>query len=91
MALDFAPGMLTKARKRLGADAVKVTFEARPMHELGEYAGRIDVAVAVNSLVMPDVRQIDRTLAAIRAALRPAGSSWASSPRWTRSTTIRCS
>ena len=31
------------------------------------------MAVAVNSLVMPDVRDIDRTLAAIRASLRPGG------------------
>ena len=31
------------------------------------------MAVAVNSLVMPDVRVIDRTLRAIRASLRPGG------------------
>jgi hypothetical protein len=36
-------------------------------------AGRIDVAVAVNSLVMPDIELLDRTLAAIRAAIRPGG------------------
>ncbi len=73
VALDFAPGMIARARARLGPDADRVTFEARPMHELGDYAGRLDVAVAVNSLVMPDVRAIDRTLRAIRAALRPGG------------------
>ena len=32
-----------------------------------------DVAVAINSLVMPDVRDIDRTLRPIRAALKPGG------------------
>ncbi len=73
VALDFAPGMIARARKRLGPDAARVTFEARPMHELSDYAGRIDVAVAVNSLVMPDVRQIDQTLAAILATMRPGG------------------
>jgi len=72
-ALDFAPAMLAKARKRLGRDAAKVTFLARPMHELDDLAGGLDVAVAVNSLVMPDVRLIDRTLRAVRAALRPGG------------------
>ena len=43
------------------------------MHELDDLAGQLDVAVAVNSLVMPDVRLIDRTLRSIRASLRPGG------------------
>ena len=73
IALDFAPGMIARARARLGADAERVTFAARPMDDLGDYAGRLDVAVAINSLVMPDPRTIDRTLRAIRAALRPGG------------------
>src|SRR4051812_7546885 len=73
IALDFAPGMIARARERLGPAAESVVFETRPMHDLGAYAGRIDVAVAVNSLVMPDVREIDRTLAAVRAGLRPEG------------------
>ena len=43
------------------------------MHELEDLAGKLDVAVAVNSLVMPDVRLIDRTLRAIRKSLKPGG------------------
>jgi SAM-dependent methyltransferase len=73
IALDFAPAMLARARRRLGRDAAKVRFLARPMHEIDDLAGRLDVAVAVNSVVMPDVRVIDRTLRAVRAALRPGG------------------
>jgi SAM-dependent methyltransferase len=73
VALDFAPAMVAKARARLGADAARVTFLTRPMHELDDLAGALDVAVAVNSVVMPDVRLIDRTLRAVRAALRPGG------------------
>jgi SAM-dependent methyltransferase len=73
IALDFAPGMIERARQRLGADADRVTFATRAMHELDDFAGQIDVAVAVNSLVMPDVRVIDRTLRAIRASLGPDG------------------
>jgi SAM-dependent methyltransferase len=74
IALDFAPGMIERARERLGPEhADRVTFLKRPMHELDDLAGQIDVAVAVNSLVMPDVRLIDRTLRAIRAALKPDG------------------
>ena len=58
----------------LGSEAVsQVTFLKRPMHQLDDLAGQIDVAVAVNSLVMPDVRLIDKTLQSIRASLRPGG------------------
>jgi SAM-dependent methyltransferase len=73
VALDFAPGMITKARKRLGDLAAKVDFLARPMDELDDYQGAIDVAIAVNSIVMPDVRDIDRTLRSIHASLKPGG------------------
>jgi SAM-dependent methyltransferase len=74
IALDFARGMLKLAKTRLGPEAAaRVTFVERPMHELDQFAGRLDVAVAVNSLVMPDVRLIDRTLKSIRASLRPGG------------------
>ena len=61
-------------QSRLGSEAVsQVTFLKRPMHQLDDLAGQIDVAVAVNSLVMPDVRLIDRTLQSVRASLRPGG------------------
>jgi SAM-dependent methyltransferase len=73
IALDFAPAMLARSKLRLGRDADRVTFLARPMHDLDDLAGALDVAVAVNSLVMPDVRLIDRTLRAIHEALRPDG------------------
>lgn len=73
IALDFAPGMIARAQERLGPEAARVVFETRAMDDLDAYAGRLDVAVAVNSLVMPDVRIIDRTLRAVRAGLTPAG------------------
>ncbi len=44
------------------------------MHELDELAGQLDVAVTVNSLVMPDVRLIDQTLKSIRTSLKPGGT-----------------
>lgn len=72
-ALDFAPMMVTRARERLAEDAEKVEFLVRPMHDLADRTGRYDVAVAVNSLVMPDVREIDRTLRAIAGSLKPGG------------------
>ena len=73
-ALDFAPDMLTRARSRLQPGALaRVTFLERAMHELDDLAGKLDLAVAVNSLVMPDVRLIDRTLSAIHKSLKPDG------------------
>jgi SAM-dependent methyltransferase len=74
IALDFAPEMLNRAASRLGPEAgSRVTFLERPMHDLDDLAGQLDVAIAVNSLVMPDVRLIDRTLRSIRASLTPGG------------------
>jgi SAM-dependent methyltransferase len=73
VALDFAAGMIKASKKRLGEDAGRVEFLNRPMHQLDDLAGQLDVAVAVNSLVMPDVREIDRTLRAIHATLKPGG------------------
>lgn len=73
-ALDFAPGMIKHAVERLGPElAQRVTFKQLPMHQLDDLSGRLDVAIAMNSLIMPDVRLIDRTLEAIRASLRPGG------------------
>ena len=66
--------MLESARNHLQPQvASRTTFLKRPMHELDDLAGRLDVAVAVNSLVMPDVRVIDRTLRSIRVSLKRDG------------------
>lgn len=73
VALDFAPGMIKRAKERLGPDARRVEFLTKPMWELDALAGELDVAVAINSIVMPDTREIDRTLRAVRDAMRPGG------------------
>jgi SAM-dependent methyltransferase len=74
IALDFAPAMLAHARQRLGPErARRITFLQRPMHQLEDLVGKVDVAIAINSLIMPDVRLIDRTLRSIRASLRSEG------------------
>jgi SAM-dependent methyltransferase len=73
VAVDFAPGMIARARARLGTDAARVEFRMSSLDDLDDLIGQFDVAVAINSLVMPDVRAIDRALRAIRGALRPNG------------------
>ena len=74
IALDFAPGMIERAQERLGPErSGHVSFLLRAMHELDDLSGQIDVAITINSLVMPDVRLIDRTLRSIHTGLRPGG------------------
>jgi SAM-dependent methyltransferase len=72
-ALDFASGMIERSKARLKRRADAVTFLNRRMYELDDLVGTFDVAVAVNSLVMPDTREIDRALRSIHAALRAGG------------------
>ena len=71
-AVDFAEGMLVRAREA-ASGAKNVTFMRRPLQDLTPLHGQLDVAVAVNSLVMPDVRDIDRALEQVRLCLRPGG------------------
>jgi SAM-dependent methyltransferase len=71
-AVDFAEGMLERARQRCAGRA-NVQFLPSSLTDLSSLAGKIDVAVAVNSLVMPDVRELEASLRQVRAALRPGG------------------
>jgi SAM-dependent methyltransferase len=72
IAVDFAAGMLARARQRC-RELANVEFLQRDLTELDELADRVDVAVAVNSLVLPDVAALDAALRSIHAALREGG------------------
>lgn len=72
-AIDFAAGMLERARQRMG-DIANVTFHHRPLTDLAPLAGQVDVAVAVNSLVMSDPADLDAVLGQVRNTLRPGGT-----------------
>jgi len=71
-AVDFAPGMLARAR-RLCARLSNVEFMQCPLTDLTALAGKVDVAVAVNSLVMPNILELETVLLQIRRMLRPGG------------------
>ncbi len=71
-ALDFADGMLARARERV-PDAANVRFLQADLTRLPDFPELWDVAVAVNSLVMPDVREQESALREIHARLRPGG------------------
>jgi SAM-dependent methyltransferase len=71
-AVDFAEGMLERARARCEGLA-NVTFLRRSLTDLAPLAGALDVAVAVNSLVMPEIPDLEAALRQIRASLKPGG------------------
>ncbi len=71
--VDFAEGMLKRAKEQVG-DASKVQFVKTSMLELSPLYGQLDVALAVNSLVMPNVADQDKALSEIFATLKPGGS-----------------
>jgi SAM-dependent methyltransferase len=72
IAVDFAPGMLERARRRC-ADKANITYLERSLTDLVSMAGSLDVAISVNSLVMPTVAEQEDALRQIRATLKPDG------------------
>ena len=64
--------MLAKAREKC-AEFANVEFLERSLLDLGPLAGKLDVAVSVNSLVMPSVVDQEKSLREIRRALKPGG------------------
>jgi SAM-dependent methyltransferase len=72
IAIDFAEGMLARARERC-IDVTNVEFQQRSLTDLTALADCLDVAVAINSIVMPDVAEQEKALSQIRCSLRPGG------------------
>src|SRR5947209_9338735 len=68
-AVDFAPGMLDRARRSC-AKLDNIEFLQRPLTDLTALAGKVDVAVAVNSLVMPNVLELEKVLVQDRKSTR---------------------
>lgn len=71
--VDFAPGMLERARQTCGA-LKNVTIQMLPFTDLAPLQGQFDVGVAVNSLILPDIRALEASLNQVRACLKPGGS-----------------
>jgi SAM-dependent methyltransferase len=72
IAVDFAEGMLARAREACFA-LKNIEFLRRGLTDLSDLKGRLDAAVAVNSLVMPNLTDLEAALDSIRAALKPGG------------------
>lgn len=72
LAVDFAEGMLERARRRC-AKSANITFLQRNLADLSPLANSLDVAVSINSIVMPNVADQEKVLTQIAAALKPNG------------------
>jgi SAM-dependent methyltransferase len=72
IAVDFADAMLERARERCRGLA-NVEFVQRSLTDLSPLAATLDAAVAVNSLVMPDLSDLEKVLREVYVALRPGG------------------
>ncbi|MFH1649699.1 MAG: methyltransferase domain-containing protein [Candidatus Woesearchaeota archaeon] len=71
--VDFSPGMLAEARNKYG-HLEHVTFHEKDITELHEFHSKFDVAVAVNSFVMPDMRMIQKAFDEAFAVLKTGGN-----------------
>ncbi len=72
-AVDFAEGMLERARQRCCPDCQNLHFLRKPLTELNTWDKKLDAAVAINSLVMPDIKDLQIALQGIHHCLRPGG------------------
>jgi SAM-dependent methyltransferase len=72
LAIDFAEKMLERAKERCRG-VRNIEFFRRTLTDLAPLQGQLDVAVAVNSFVMPDLGQVDAALRAVHGALKPGG------------------
>ena len=71
-AVDFADGMLDRARATV-SDRANIQFVRANFTDLQGIVEPVDVAVAVNSLVMPDIGVQEKVLGEMFAALKPGG------------------
>lgn len=71
-AIDFAAGMLERARARV-PDRQNVEFVTASLMDLPALPESVDVALSVNSLVMPKPDDLDLALRAIAHCLKPDG------------------
>jgi SAM-dependent methyltransferase len=71
-AVDFAEGMLERARARVKNCAI-VRFHQASFLDLHAFPEPVDVAVAVNSLVLPNPDDLEKALCEIGRCLKPGG------------------
>lgn len=70
-ALDFSEKMVEVARERHKFENVE--FFVRDARHLEEFHGKFDVAVAVNSIIAPSVKDVEKIISEAYNVLRPGG------------------
>jgi SAM-dependent methyltransferase len=70
--IDFSAAMLARARTRCRQRHVRL--HRADLANLRKFHGRLDVAIAVNSVLTPDPARLDRIFAELAAVLRPGGT-----------------
>lgn len=78
-AVDFSAEMLRRARERC-AGLPKIEFLERSFADLSPLHRQLDVATAINSLVLPDLGHLEDALAQMRKCLKPGGRLFAIVP-----------
>jgi SAM-dependent methyltransferase len=71
-AVDFAEGMLARARAQV-KDCTNVRFHQASFTDLRALPEPVDVAVAVNSLVLPNPEELEEALREIGRCVKPGG------------------
>ncbi|MBW3015655.1 class I SAM-dependent methyltransferase [Candidatus Woesearchaeota archaeon] len=72
-AIDFSSGMLKHAKKRC-KDINNIRFAKKDLRNLKGLYNKFDVAVAVNSILMPSIKDINKILKEIKRVIKKAGT-----------------
>ncbi len=72
IALDFSKGMVDAAKKRCEGKR-NIELMQRSMTDLSELKGKLDVAFAINSIIMPSTRDVDASIKEIHSTIKEGG------------------
>ena len=72
IALDFSAEMIKIAKKRHNK-LTNITFIHADMRDLSSKNLCVDVAVAVNSIILPDLKDVEKSLSEIYSTIKPKG------------------
>lgn len=72
LAVDFSEGMLKKAREK-NSSLENVKFELKDIASLEGLENKFDVALAINSIITPEISEINKTLESINKVLKEGG------------------
>ncbi|MFH1248595.1 MAG: class I SAM-dependent methyltransferase [archaeon] len=78
-AIDFSQKMIEIAKEK-NKELENVEFISRDMSDMGDMKDRFDVALAINSIISPDVLQIQNTFLGVHNILKSGGKFFAILP-----------